>query len=137
MKLKDSEWVWAPEDSEEYILPLQKNRQLPKNPELFLLEQVELLKRLVAEANPGEIEEANRSLVNNLNEDQLLWLPPEMLKAPQGPRSLLLNPAPYGSRLWEWKDGIEEAMAQPQMPQEEARELAKSLCLETFLSPLL
>ncbi len=114
-----------------------KLHQLPKNRELFLLDQVELLKRLVAEANPGEIEDANRRLKNNLTDDALLWLPSGLMAHPGCPASLLLNPAPHRSRLWEWKDGITEAISRPQMPQEEAMELAKSLSLETFLSPLL
>lgn len=103
---------------------------------MFLREQVRLLSRLVAEADAGEVAEANRRLELNLTEDALLWLPPGLLENPKCPAALLLNPAPLGTPLADWKAGIKPALLLPQMSQEEARPLAEALSLESFLSRL-
>ena len=132
MKLKESERVWMSQD-QEYLMVLPEGHRPPEGLEFRLGNQVNLLQRLVAEAGEGEVEEANRSLVNNLNEAQLLWLPPGMLKEKGGAASLLRNPQEPGSRLSEWKKELKTVEFDLMPNQEEA----KSLDLESFLSLLL
>lgn len=137
MKLNASDQVWAPLNQPDYLLVFPAAEALARQPEMFLRDQVRLLARLVADANPAEVAEANRRLELNLTEDALLWLPPGLLTNPKCPAALLLNPAPLGTPLAEWKAGAREALQQPPMPAAEARSLAETLTLEAFLSRLL
>ena len=137
MKLKESDQVWAPINQPNYLLVFPAAESLPRQPEMFLRDQVRLLGRLVADANPQEIQEANRRLELNLTEDALLWLPPGLLENPKCPAALLLNPAPLGTPLADWKAGIKGVLQQPPTPPAEARSLAEALSLEAFLSRLL
>jgi len=137
MKLQPSEIAWAPENDPEHLIVLTAEESPPKNREQYLRKEVQLLERLVREAGPGELEDANQRLRLNLPEEEQTWLPPDGLADPRGPAALLQNPASLGSRLAEWKQAIAEAVGAKPMPPEEANELAEQLSLEAFLSPLL
>lgn len=139
MKLNDSEIVLVPKGQPDLLLVIGKDHKIPKNQEMFLLKSADLLSRLVQEASPGEIKDANRRLQENLPEEEQVWLPLDLLDDPKTPRALMMNPASEGGRLHEWKVAVEELMSGKLelIPQPEARQLAEELNLETFLSRFL
>jgi hypothetical protein len=87
----------------------------------------------VAEANPGEVEAANRQLENNLQETELIPLPVGLLKHPRCPSILLTMTAELNHRLADWKAGLEQAVQSRPMPAKEAQQEAAELTLEGFL----
>lgn len=117
----------------EYLCALKRTQNPPKTAELLLLEQVKLLKRLVAEANEGEIQDANRRLELNLQQEELVNLPGDLLDDPKTPNVLLVMPAALNYPLADWKAGMEDAIKLPPMPEIEAREEAENLSLESFI----
>lgn len=139
MHLKDTEIVWIPKDQPDLLLVMNKGHKPPRDQEMFLLKSADLLARLVREASPAEIEDANRRLRENLPEEEQTWLPPDLLDDPATPRALFNNPASLGSRLHEWKETVEEAMSGnlELIPQPEARPMAEELSLESYLSRFL
>jgi hypothetical protein len=135
MNLNQDDKVWIPEDQEQYLLVYRGS--FPKTRELFLIAQANLLKRLVEEASPEEIEDANRRLRLNLEQEVLIQLPGKLLNDPSCPSRLMLNPMSEGSPMHEWKSEIRDAMDLPSIPQSEVTQEAESLNLEVFLSRLL
>jgi len=133
MKFNNDETWWAPEGHMEYLCALKRTQNPPKTAELLLLEQVKLLKRLVAEANEGEIQDANRRLELNLQQEELVNLPGDLLDDPKTPNVLLVMPAALNYPLADWKAGMEDAIKLPPMPEIEAREEAENLSLESFI----
>lgn len=137
MTLTNNDKPWCPGNDPDYLCVLALNQNAPQTTELLLVEQVRLLQRLVAEAGPDEVEEANRRLEQNLQEEELLNLPPGLLNKPRTPNILLVQPAVLGCKLADWKEGLEEAVNLPPMPEQEAREEAENLSLESFLGRIL
>lgn len=137
MKLQPSERAWAPRNNPDLLLVLPSGHQPAKDRDLFLMEQADLLSRLVKEASPEEIAEANNQLRDRLPPEEKLWLPLNLLENPRTPRALMGNPASEGSRLHEWKAEARQARMDEPMEQVEADKLASSLNLETFLSRFL
>lgn len=136
MILTPTDRPWAPQDSPDYLCVLTGSQLPPRNREAFLRRQAELLARLVEEANEGEIENGNRMLEDNLQTEELDYLPSGLLRDPRTCQYLMFNPAVEGAKLHEWKHGADEALQIPEMPPEESLELAKELCLEVFLCRL-
>lgn len=136
MKLNPNEIAWAPEEKPELLIVLGLQESPPKSQDSYLRKLAELLSRLVKEASPSEVEEANRQLRLNLPEEEQLWLPADLLADPSCPQKLLLNPASLGSRLHEFKQEVRQAVGSKPMPPEEAFQVAEGLSLESFLSPL-
>lgn len=136
MKLTSNDKVWCPAEHPEYLCVLKPNQNPPKSAELLLVEQVILLRRLVKEANEGEIRNANRML-DNLPEENWINLPLKQFNDPRTANVLLVMPAEINGLLAEWKAGMEEAVKLPPMSEKEATEEAESLSLESFLSKLL
>ena len=137
MNLTDNDRPWAPEDQPDYLCVLRAHQLPPVKREDFLLCQANLLRRLVAEASEGEIEDANRRLRFNLPTEFLDFLPGKLVNDPRCPDQMMFNPAVLGSPLHEWKVGWNDLANGPVMPLEEAREMAEELSLESFLSRLL
>jgi hypothetical protein len=137
MKLNNDDKPWCPGENPDYLCVLGRNVPPPKTAELLLVSQVRLLQRLVAEASPEELADANRRLELNLQEEELLNLPPGLLKKPRTPNILLVQPAALNYKLADWKEGLAEAVNLPPMPEKEAREEAESLTLESFLGRIL
>lgn len=137
MKLTDTDKVWAPLDEPDYLCVLKVQWDPPKNRETFLRRQSELLARLVAEANPGEVANGNRMLLNNLSQAVLDGLPGDLFNDPRTCRYLIHNPAELGSNLQKWRDRFEEVADLPVMDQAEANQTAADLCLEVFLDRLM
>lgn len=137
MMLTNDDKPWCPGENRDCLCVLKINQPPPQTKELLLVEQVRLLQRLVAEASPDEVEDANRRLNANLQEEELLNLPPGLLKKPRTPNILLVQPAALGYRLADWKEGLAEAVNLPPMPEQEAREEAENLSLESFLGRIL
>ena len=96
---------------------------------------MEVLERLVSEASSGQLEYANSQLTN-LPEEEQVWLPSEPMKNKEGPKALLTNPASLGSRLWEWKQGIDGIWKKSPMPARELAEELEAMSLESFLGQL-
>lgn len=140
MQLNESEIVLVPKGNESLLLVIGKGHKVPRGREIFLLKTAEMFSRLVQEASPAEIEDANNRIRDNLPDEEQTWLPPGLLDDPKTPRALMMNPASEGSNLHEWKTAVRDALAEGDlelMPQPEARELAKELNLEVFLSRFL
>ena len=134
MQLNSNETAWAPVDQPEYLVVYPVLWE-PLNREKFLRCQVEMFKRLLAEARPGEIKEGNY-LFECRPEAYDLWYQPDPLDHPKFPVEFLRNPVD-GSRNQEWQQGVVEALLQPAMPLQEALAAAESLSLETYLSHLI
>jgi len=139
MKLSETEYAWGPKNQPELLLVLPRNQRGPKNWETYLTEAESMLARLVREADPDEVEEANRRIRESLTEEEQVWLPPGLLDDPKTPRALMRNPASLGSSLHSWKQTIREALTSELelMTQEEAKPMAEEISLESFLSRLL
>src|SRR5690349_19770395 len=118
MRLRKHDRPWAPLDHPDYLCVLKPGYQSPRDREAFLLDQAELVRRLVAQANGGAIQDANRRLESGLFVD------------PKTPNYLMFNPAVEGGNLHEWKVGADELLALPSMPDREAWQLAQELCLD-------
>ena len=131
MRLMPGDQPWAPENKPDYLCPRQ-----PRNKEGFLLQQADLLRRLVQEANPQEVKEANNRLRDNLPQSFLLWQPLDLLDDPHGPHQLFLNPAELGSKLEEWKSDVPEALKLPPMSPQEAAQHLQDLSLDSYLDRL-
>ena len=136
MHLTANDIPWAPQDCPDYLCLLGPNQAPPKSRDQFLYLQLQLLRRLIEGANDKEIRGANTRLENNLTVDQLNSLPGG-LAHPLTPQALIFNPAPVDSRLYEWREEIEERLALPPMGPEDLREEVEGLSLESFLSRLL
>jgi hypothetical protein len=134
MNLNQDDKMWMPEDQEQYLLVYRGT--FPTTRELFLMKQADLLTRLVEEASPEEIEDANQRLRSNLEQEVLNHLPLNLLSDPDCPNRLMLNPMSEGSPMHEWKSEIRDAMELPSVPQPEVRREAEELNLEVFLSRL-
>ena len=137
MKLNNDDKPWCPGENPDYLCVLERNQPPPKTAELLLVSQVRLLQRLVAEASMEEVEDANRRLELNLQAEELLNLPLGGFKNRRTANILLVQPAAIGSQLADWKEGLEEAVNLPPMPEQEAREEAENLSLESFLGRIL
>jgi hypothetical protein len=139
MQLANGERPWAPQDSPDYLCILsQGHPQPPRSRQEFLLLQVGLLNRLVAQADPGELEEGNRCLQNGLDPQFLDSLPPKLLKDPGCPGVLLFGDSlNQYSNLAEWRDQAVDKLHLPPMPLKEALAETEALDLESYLSRLL
>ena len=137
MKLNNGEKAWAPQDQPQYLSLLKSSQNPPKSAEVLLQLQVKLLSRLVSEASPEEVKEANRRLELNLQQEELLNLPPGLLQNPRCPSLLLNQPAALNYKLAEWKQGMKQAVTQPPMEETEARSEAEAESLESFLGRIL
>ena len=137
MKLTDNDQVWVAANQEEYLLVMNKGRSLPRTQEVFLLDQVNLLSRLVAEASDREVAEANRRLEDDLPSEESLWLPTEGFRDPTTPRALMFNPASLGSRLALWKQRWAAARRMPFLPDPVARKVVEQEHLLSYLDNLL
>jgi hypothetical protein len=137
MKLNNDDKPWCPGENLDYLCVLGRNQPPPKTAELLLVSQVRLLQRLVAEARPDEVEDANRRLNDNLQDEELLNLPLGGFKNRRTANILLVQPAALGYKLADWKEGLAEAVNLPPMPEKEAREEAECLTLESFLGRVL
>jgi hypothetical protein len=137
MTLTKDDKPWCPGENPDYLCILGRNQPPPETAELLLVSQVRLLQRLVAEANPEELADANRRLKQNLQEEELLNLPLGLLNKPRTPSILLTQPAALNYKLADWKEGLEQAIKSPSMPEKEAREEAENLSLESFLGRIL
>ncbi len=137
MKLNNDDKPWCPGENPDYLCVLGHNQPPPKTAELLLVSQVRLLQRLVAEASPDEVEDANRRLNDNLQDEELLNLPLGGFKNRRTANILLVQPAVLGYRLADWKAGMEKALSLPSMPEPEAMSEAESLSLESFLGRIL
>lgn len=136
MQLTGRDKPWAPAEKPDYLCLLRQDQGPPANREAFLDNQVYLLRRLLEQANQGELAAANRQLEQGLPEEFLMSLPTDLLANPQTPRCLLENPAQEGGQLHQWKVGADEALKGPAMDQVEVWEEARGLSLESFLSRL-
>ena len=137
MKLTNEDKPWSPVGSPDYLCVLGRNQSPPKTEELLLVSQVRLLQRLVAEANPEELADANLRLERNLQSEELLNLPSELLNSRRTANILLVQPAALNYKLADWKAGLEKAVTLPSMPEQEAIKEAESLSLESFLGRIL
>ena len=137
MKLTNEDKPWCPGENPDYLCVLGRNQPPPKTAELLLVSQVRLLQRLVAEANPEELEDANRRLELNLQSEELLNLPSDLLKNRRTANILLVQPAALNYKLADWKEGLAEAVNLPPMPEQAAREETENLSLESFLGRIL
>ena len=99
--------------------------------------QVDFLRELIKESDPGDVEAANRMLQDSLPSEFLDFLPTKLLADPRTAQSLIFNPAPTGSTLADWKEGAEEAVQKPPMSSELVLECLQDLDLPTFLGRLL
>jgi hypothetical protein len=137
MRLRKHDRPWAPLDQPDYLCILRPGYQSPRNREVFLMEQADLLRRLVAQANQGEIKDANRRLKDNLPWEFLTCLPDGLFDDPKTLHSLMFNPASEGGNLHDWKTGVDDLLTIPSMPDREAWDLAVELCLEVYLGRIL
>ena len=137
MQLKHDEMAWMPQDQENYLTVLRKGSVQPLSRDQFLNLQVAMLARLVQEADEAEIQEANRRLRDNLPPSFLDSLPNGLFANDQTPRALMFNPAELESPIHEWKQEAADALKTQSATPEEAKALAESLTLESFLSRLL
>jgi len=131
---------WMPEDKPEYLSLVRSNSKTgrPDTKDQFLLDQAELLRMLVAEANEEEIEDANRRIQYGLPEYGADYLPNGLLNNPQTPLALIWTyPAEPGATLADWRDGIMDALEAPDASPEELKEEVSGLSLESYLSRLL
>ena len=128
---------WAPSDHPEYLSLVRRGNKPPKVTDGLLMSQVNLLSDLVAQANEGEIKDANNRLEDSLEQEFLISLPDLLLNSPSTPYQLMFNPAIEGSVLQQWKAGMWQALKEKPMPKEEAKLQAESLTLESYLSNLL
>jgi hypothetical protein len=111
---------------------------LRRNLSEFLSRQRELLDRLLLEANEGEKEDANRRFKDNLPVEELISLPLDLFQNPRMSHQLLLeHQADMAGPMHQWKEGFDEVMNLPPMSEQEARQEAEGLSLESFLSRLL
>lgn len=133
MKLTSNDKPWAPVDQPEYLVVLKPQQNPPKTAEVLLLEQVSLLRRLVAEASPEELDHAALKLQNGLTEAEQVALPLKMFRDRRTPNILLHQPAELNSLLGDWKAGLEAAVRSRPMPAKEAQQEAAELTLESFL----
>lgn len=137
MQLNETDRVWCPVEQPEYLCLLSERQQPPKTLEQFLLLQVDLFNRVLADASPKERDQANRRVQQNLPEEAQAFLPSDLVNDPTFPNALLLNPSVEGTRLQEWKQGFQQAVRQPLLPEQEAAPLLLQMSLETFLDRLL
>jgi hypothetical protein len=139
MKLNPEERAWSPADHPEYLIILRKDQQPPTSRDLYLFKVEDLLIRLAKEANEEEIENAN-GMMQNLPDEEQLWLPTEPWGKPEKTaHGLMFNPASEGSNLHDWKWTLRDLLEEPLQPME-AKELAEELeglslesCLSRFL----
>lgn len=137
MILQPKDRPWAPEECPQYLCILQGDQLPPRNLDLFLNRQVELLQRLQQQASPRELSQANRQLELDLPAEVLLHLPSNLLFDDRLPGLLLLNPQSEGSPLHQWKEGFNQALSLPPMPEAQSLEEAQGLSLESYLNHLL
>src|SRR5690348_3518590 len=109
MKLNPTDAVWCPADNPEYLCLLPQGANPPQNPDSLLSLQVDLLRQLLAQASPREVQGQQAHLQEQLPEEFLYQLPGDLLLDQRFPDYLLRNPAPEGSRLFEWKEGLPRA----------------------------
>ena len=136
MKLNANDKFWAPVDNPRYLLVIPAGRQEPQNRNQFLAANLQMLQRLQAEAGEEEIQEANQVL-RQLETEVLDWMPDKLLNDPRTLELLTSLPLEYGSHLYEWKAGVEEALKQPRMLETEAREEAETLTLVGRISQMI
>ncbi len=137
MKLRQNERVWAPAEHPEYLCLLIGKQQPPKTQEEFLLRQTQVLRRLLEEASPGEIKEANRKLQDEFPPEMLEFLPTDLLPNPRTVNYLLFNPMSEGTKIHQWKWGVLDLLDSPPMPEAEALEEARTLDWEVYLDNLM
>ena len=137
MKLKPEETPWCPARHPEYLCLLVNRQRPPTDLRSFQVRQVELLQRLVAEADEDEKEQGNLRLRQFLPEEALQFLPNDLLMNRRTPSYLINNQMVEGSPLHQWKWGYLEAAKLPAMPPAEARAAAEELVLENYLLQLL
>ena len=94
MLLTDKDKVWCPADQPEYLCLYPHGSNAPNNPERLLDLQVQLLRRLLDQASPGEIQAQQRRLQEQLPEEFLYQLPVNLLLDQRFPDYLLRNPSP-------------------------------------------
>jgi len=135
MQLTDNDVAWMPADKPDYLLVLRKGQRPPRNRREFQDNQESLLERLLAESNPGEVQNGNLMLENRLADDLLSQLPSGLLTNPATPRCLVGNPS-LGSKLHEWLVDAEDALKLAPAPPEVAKQEAQDLSLESFLDRL-
>jgi hypothetical protein len=134
MRLTNDDLIWAPVDQPVYLLAYRQGRRFPKDRDDYLNAKVDMLARIVAESNDGEIDNANNILKDGLVFEFGSFLPVGLLHNPETPHRLFFNPKEEGSHFHEWVCGIEEALASPPMREDDARQEAENLSLESFLT---
>ncbi len=129
---------WMPDGQPDYLSLKRDNATgRPETKELFLLDQSELLRMILKMSNAGEIKAANYRIQDSLSEYVWTHLPDGLLDNPATPQALMFFPAEYGTTMWDWKDGITDALEAPEACPEETKEEVKNLYLENFLCRLL
>lgn len=135
MQLQTGERAYLLGGYEELLVILKPGQKPPQDLESFLLDQAEILRRLVREASLEELELAD-NLLSDLLPGQFCVHLPEVDES-QFPHALMFNPAEERGPLHEWKLLAKQELEghQPLLEEEGAEELAKGLTMESFPRP--
>jgi len=139
IKLKPREKIWVPLEHGNLLCLLEPGQIPPKNLEHFLSLQVQLLKRLIAEADEAEIRLEEQHLQDNLPVDVWIMLPSNPLHHPNGPQLLLTNQVELGSAMDEWRIKVKKILPYhgPLETAEVAKEMLDDLNLGIFIERIL
>lgn len=142
MLIKENEIAWSPSPVEStafsFAIPLPKTFDMTLTLSSYLKQNRALLKRLIEEADPADIDEANW-IINDTPYLRRV-LPKSFTITDPGMDRLLIGEIdiPY-TGLWQWKSCASELLNKPQRHQDSdlAREVLDDMDLLAFLNRIL
>ncbi len=133
MKIKAGETVWCPGEESAMLCILKEGQEQPKTREGVLRCQLEVLKRLVEEADaedPSITDEAETLLREGLPERLHMLLEPGFLRREKGRALLILGcPVDVDTPLEQWRAQADPQQAGRPLSKREACEMAEELDL--------